>query len=215
MNHFQNKVQLTTLNHDDFRNYVQFLAVSIVQNSEPPTDRHYYHLNRFNSQRRQVIEQILLLLRQSNARLLPIFESCVQHIHLQIVMMTCSQQDSVVPRPSICDITGESVHHARQCIFKDLHGASVIKTFTIRSDFVNMIRWWHVYVHFGTFIQVKLFDILQNVSQWHHCVVEHIPDKFYGDLWESILFLHSQNQSLLQPLHTTVGHLTYNQDVCL
>lgn len=223
MNDGIKEVRASSLNYDDFTNYLQFIAVSIVKTADPPTDRHLYHLNRFNAQRRQVIEQILVLLRQTNARLLPIFESCVNHIHLVIEMVSFTPQDSTVPPPpSICDVTGDSIHHARKCVFKNGTGvqeeknhSSIIQTYTIRSDFVNMIRWWHVYVHFGTFLQVKLFHFFKNITRWNNCVVEHIPETLYNELWETLQFLHTQNQSLLQPLHTTVGYLTCNQDVCL
>ena len=163
--------------------FVKMILFKLYENKEEPTNVEKHEIVNMNVYRKQLIDQVLALLKAQETNLYNLLSTIPNYLGMHI--FECSGKET-------CDVSKTNCNHCRRIVLCNKMEDNIMikdtETFVVRSDIVKIVRHFYTYNHFGFLVMLKLND---------GAVIE---EAFIKDLNRKMETCERTLRSLIEPL---------------
>jgi len=135
--------------------FVKYIEYNLLEKREKITANEVNDVVQFNIKRKQVIEQLIALLKQDEYEIGTIFEKITENVGMHISIPT----DNV---NRTCIVTHEECRNGRIVCLCENIDRSVLGTnsynFYCRSDIVKYLRFFYFVQHFNFYVMMRIYE---------------------------------------------------------
>lgn len=177
---------------DNLKIFVKHIEHNLLENRTPLTKKQMHQVVQFNVERKQLIDQLLSLLREQKTNIGKVFEQIQFYLGMHIFK-----------RPNVsdkCIISNTECSNGRYvCLMErisntnqKIHTSADSFDFYVRSDFIRILKDFYLYQHFGYYVMVRIFETTVE-ERWQ-------DDSFCSELFEILQCCRKNLMLLIRPL---------------